>query len=65
MFRGMWGLLGPGIQPMSPTLAGGFLTTVPPGKSLGGDIDCPLSGSWIDVYREGKTFRQTYRKMDG
>ena len=24
----------PGIEPMSPTLAGGFLTTMPPGKSL-------------------------------
>ena len=30
----MWDLPGPGIEPMSPVLAGGFLTTVPPGKSL-------------------------------
>ena len=30
---GMWDLPGPGIEPMSPALAGGFLTTVPPGKS--------------------------------
>ena len=29
----MWNLPGPGIEPMSPALAGGFLTTVPPGKS--------------------------------
>ena len=29
---GMWDLPRPGIQPMSPALAGGFLTTVPPGK---------------------------------
>ena len=28
----MWDLPGPGIEPMSPALAGGFLTTVPPGK---------------------------------
>ena len=27
-------LPGPGIEPMSPALAGGFLTTVPPGKPL-------------------------------
>ena len=27
-------LPGPGIEPVSPALAGGFLTTVPPGKSL-------------------------------
>ena len=31
---GMWDLPGPGLEPMSPELAGGFLTTVPPGKSL-------------------------------
>ncbi|KAJ8795391.1 hypothetical protein J1605_018406 [Eschrichtius robustus] len=31
----MWGLPGPGIEPMSPALAGGFLTTAPPGKSIG------------------------------
>ena len=30
---GMWDLLRPGIDPMSPALAGGFLTTAPPGKS--------------------------------
>ena len=29
----MWDLPGPGIEPMSPALAGVFLTTVPPGKS--------------------------------
>ena len=28
----MWSLPGPGIEPMFPTLAGGFLTTTPPGK---------------------------------
>ena len=29
----MWDLPGPGLKPVSPALAGGFLTTVPPGKS--------------------------------
>ena len=29
---GTWGLLGPGIKPMSPALAGRFFTTEPPGK---------------------------------
>ena len=29
----MWDLPGPGLEPMSPELAGGFLTTAPPGKS--------------------------------
>ena len=32
LLRGMWDLPGPGLKPMSPALAGGFLTTVPPGK---------------------------------
>ena len=30
----MWDLPGPGLEPVSPALAGEFLTTVPPGKSL-------------------------------
>ena len=29
----MWNLPGPGIKPMSPALAGRFLSTIPPGKS--------------------------------
>ena len=29
----MWDLPGPGLEPMSPALAGGLLTTAPPGKS--------------------------------
>ena len=28
----MWDLPGPGLEPESPALAGGFLTTAPPGK---------------------------------
>ena len=34
LLRGMWDLPGPGIKPMSPALAGRFLITAPPGKSL-------------------------------
>ena len=29
----MWDLPRPGLEPVSPALAGGFLTTEPPGKS--------------------------------
>ena len=36
LFHGMWELPGPGLKPMSSVLAGGFLTTAPPGKSLAG-----------------------------
>ena len=34
LLHGMWDLPGPGLEPMSPALAGGFLTTEPPGKPL-------------------------------
>ena len=30
----MWDLPGPGLEPVSPAFAGGFLTTVPLGKPL-------------------------------
>ena len=33
LLHGMWNLPGPGVEPMSPALAGGFLTTAPTGKS--------------------------------
>ena len=33
LVRGMWDLPRPGLEPMSPALAGRFLTIVPPGKS--------------------------------
>ena len=32
LLRSMWDLPEPGLEPVSPALAGGFLTTVPPGK---------------------------------
>ena len=31
---------GPGVEPMSPALASGFLTTGPPGKPLEDGFDC-------------------------
>ena len=33
LLRSMWDLPGPRLKPVSPALAGGFLTTAPPGKS--------------------------------
>ena len=36
LLHGMWYLPGPGLEPMSPALAGGFLTAEPQGKSLMG-----------------------------
>ena len=32
LLRGMWDIPGPGLEPMSPALAGRFSTTAPPGK---------------------------------
>ena len=32
LFCSMWDLPGPGIEPLSPALAGAFFTTQPPGK---------------------------------
>ena len=32
LLRGIWDLPGPGLEPVSPALAGGFSTTAPPGK---------------------------------
>ncbi|KAJ8790669.1 hypothetical protein J1605_021267 [Eschrichtius robustus] len=41
----MWELPGPGIEPVSPALAGGFLTTVPPGKPP----DPVFTGNTVEV----------------
>ena len=40
----MWDLPGPGLEPVSPALAGEFLTTVPPGKSYKGDFKGSFEG---------------------
>ena len=38
LLRGMWDLPRPGLEPVSPALAGGCLTTAPPGKPCGGNL---------------------------
>lgn len=40
LFRGAWGLPGPGTEHGSPALAGGFLSGGPPGKPKGHDAEC-------------------------
>ena len=42
LLRGMWDLPGPGLKPVSPALAGRFLTTAPPGKSQSLDFYLPF-----------------------
>ena len=34
LLRSTWDLPGPGLEPVSSALAGGFLTTAPPGKPI-------------------------------
>ena len=40
---GMWGLLGPGTEPVFPKWEGRFLSTVSPGKSPGFDYYSAVS----------------------
>ena len=42
LLRDMWDLPRPGLEPVSPALAGRFSTTAPPGK--------PYSGSFVFPY---------------
>ena len=42
----MWDLPGPGLEPVSPALAGRFLTTVPPRKSLKSSLATCLLWPW-------------------
>ena len=46
LLRGMWDLPGPGLEPVSPALAGRFSTTAPPGKPL----SCFLCAIFIHKY---------------
>ena len=41
----MWDLPRPGVEPMSPALAGGFFTTGPPGKSEAGILSVWVTAS--------------------
>ena len=46
LLRGMWDLPRPGLDPVSPALAGRLSTTVPPGKP--GSIDFLIGGETIE-----------------
>ena len=67
LLRGMWDLPGPGLEPVSPALAGGFLTTAPPGKprKLHFGMRCSEFGgcfSWVIKSLPG-THRATCTKL--
>ena len=46
LLRGMWDPPRPGLEPMSPALAGRFSTTAPPGKPLLPIFDCKFLHSF-------------------
>ena len=56
LFRGMWDLPRPGLEPVSPALAGRFSTTAPPGKPENSVLkDCfknkmlPFAAPWMGL----------------
>ena len=50
LLRGMWDLPRPGLEPVSPALAGRFSTTAPPGKPL----QLILAVSWERRQKAGR-----------
>ena len=46
LLRGMWDLPEPGLVPVSPALAGGFLTAAPPGKPVNRHSNAGVSNPW-------------------
>ena len=53
LLRGTWDLPRPGLEPVSPALAGRFSTTAPPGKpgSISYILLCPLNVSSTRYFR--------------
>ena len=52
----MWDLPWPGLEPVSPALASGFLSTAPPGKSLNVHCKKPLSSDSNSSCHDGGKF---------
>ena len=50
LLRGMWDLHRRALEPVSPALAGGFLTTAPPGKPYTQFFSCKLITIVVTVY---------------
>ena len=58
LLRGMWDVPRPGLEPVSPALAGRLSTTAPPGKPDSFHSIRVKSNSWVTETRE----RDTYTK---
>ena len=64
----MWDLPGPGLKPVSPALAGRFLTTAPPGKPVWNFFACQVvvsfpqhQGSYSYIF--GQILLSEFRSM--
>ena len=60
----MWDLPGPGLEPVSPALAGGFSTTAPPGKvplALNQKLEMKLSEEGMLKARRGLKLGPLYQ----
>ena len=56
----MWDLPGPTLEPVFPALAGGFLTTAPPGKSLLSHFWVSSTGSHWFIWRRSVVHEPVY-----
>ena len=57
LLRGMWDLPRPGLEPVSPALAGRFSTTAPPGKPVGNDF----GGAYTEILIWGQQLQSLFR----
>ena len=66
LLRGMWDLPRPGLEPVSPALAGRFSTTAPPGKTLKSlflKAQQPLVFSLWYIYNKNKRGKDWVREI--
>ena len=54
LLRGMWDLPKPGLEPVSPALAGRLSTTVPPGKPVDVEFYGYLLAIHVDIFFANK-----------
>ena len=57
----MWDLPGPGLEPVFPALAGGFLTTAPPGKPLTATSEEPGAKAGGQEQKQGTVHAPLYK----